>query len=116
MFYSMLKDPFSIWCEYHAPEHERVDEATLFDRHRMQMGNEWEDRYVANNFPNAHVIKSQWGEDALRETLMAMLHGDSAISGGALWLLGEEIYGKADILVRCDDHPRWSRKCQLSHG
>jgi hypothetical protein len=42
------------------------------------MGNEWEDRYVANNFPNAHVIKSQWGEDSLRETLMAMLQGESA--------------------------------------
>jgi hypothetical protein len=52
-FYSMIKDPFWVWCEYHAPWQDRVDETTLFDRHRMQMGNEWEDRYVANNFPNA---------------------------------------------------------------
>jgi predicted RecB family nuclease len=104
-FYSMIKDPFWVWCEYHAPWQERVDETTLFDRHRMQMGNEWEDRYVANNFPNAHVIKSQWGEDSLRETLMAMLQGEAAISDGALWLLGEEVYGKADILVRCNDCP-----------
>jgi hypothetical protein len=97
-FYSMIKDPFWVWCEYHAPWVERVDETTLFDRHRVQMGNEWEDRYVASNFPTAHVIKSQWGEDALRETLIAMLQGEAAISGGTLWLPGEEVYGKVDTI------------------
>jgi hypothetical protein len=56
------------------------------NRYQMQSGNEWEDRYRADNFSTAYVIKSRWGEDALRETLLAMLRGEPAISGGALWL------------------------------
>jgi uncharacterized protein len=104
-FYPMIEDPFWIWCEYHAPEHERVDETTPFDQHRMQLGNLWEDRYVAENFPNAHEVGARWGLGAVRETIGAMLRGESAIHGGALWLLGEDVYGKSDVLVRCDDRP-----------
>ena len=104
-FYSMIKDPFWIWCEYHAPGSERVDEETLFDHHRMQQGNVWEDQYVDENFPNAYEVESRWGLEAVRETIGAMLRGESTIHGGALWLLGEDVYGKSDVLVRCDDHP-----------
>ncbi len=103
--YNIIEDPFWIWCEYHAPQNERVDETTLFDQYRMDLGNVWEDRYVAENFPDAYVVESRWGAQAVRETIGAMLRGESAIHGGALWLLGEDVYGKSDILVRCDDHP-----------
>ena len=89
----------------HAPPGARVDETTAYDQYLMQQGNEWEQRYVARQFPTAYVIQSRWGEEALRETLSAMLRGEVAISGGALWLLAEEVYGKADVLVRCDDQP-----------
>jgi uncharacterized protein len=104
-FYSMIEDPFWIWCQYHAPAHERVDETTLIDQYRMQLGNDWEDQYVAENFPDAYVVESRWGPQAVRETAGAMLRGESAIHGGALWLLGEDVYGKSDLLIRCDDHP-----------
>ena len=104
-FYSIIEDPFWIWCEYYAPPEARVDETTAYQQYLMQQGNEWEDRYVASQFPKAYVIQSRWGEEALRETLSAMLRGEDAISGGALWLLAEEVYGKADVLVRCDDQP-----------
>jgi len=104
MFYQLLEDPFWVWCEYHAPDHERVDEETLFERHRMQQGNIWEEQYVESNFPDAYRVESRWGLDAVRETIAAMLRGESAIHGGALWLLGNEVYGKSDLLVRCDDH------------
>jgi predicted RecB family nuclease len=103
-FYSIIEDPFGIWCEYHAAAKDRVEETTLFDEHRMQLGNEWEDEYVAENFPKAHVIESRWGTPALHETVQAMLRGEATIHGAALWLLGEDVYGKADLLVRCDDH------------
>ena len=87
-FYFMDQDPFWIWCHYHAPEAEQVDETTRFDKYRMQQGNEWEDRYVAINFPSAYRIKARWGEEALQETITAMLRGESTIHGAALWLLG----------------------------
>jgi hypothetical protein len=71
----------------------------------MQQGNVWEDQYVDENFPNAYQVESRWGLEAVRETIGAMLRGESTIHGGALWLLGEDVYGKSDVLVRCDDHP-----------
>jgi predicted RecB family nuclease len=104
MFYSMIEDPFWIWCEYHAPKNEKMDETTAFDRHRMELGNEWEERYLAENFPDIYEVKSDWGLAAVRETIEAMLRGESAIGSGSLWLLGDDIYGKSDVLVRCDDH------------
>ncbi len=45
------------------------------------------------------------GLGALQETIGAMLVSESMMHGGALWLLGEDIYGKSDVLVCCDDHP-----------
>jgi uncharacterized protein len=102
--YNMLEDPFWVWCEYHAPASERVDETTPFDQYRMDQGNLWEARYVAREFPRAYAVKSRWGLPALRETLEAMLRGEAAIHGGALWLLGEDVYGKSDLLVRSDAH------------
>ncbi len=104
-FYNMLEDPFWLWCEYHALPSERVDETTAYDRHRMEQGNIWEDRYVSAIFPEAYRVESPWGVTALDETLQAMMRGESVIQGGALWLLSEEVYGKADVLVRCDNHP-----------
>jgi predicted RecB family nuclease len=104
-FYSLIEDPFWIWCQYHAPADESVDETTPFDQHRMQQGNVWEDQYLKANFPDAYKVESRWGLEAVRETITAMLAGESAIHGGALWLLGDDIYGKSDVLVRCDDHP-----------
>jgi uncharacterized protein len=80
----MIKDPFWVWCEYHAPGSERVDEETPFDHHRMQQSNVWEDQYVDENFPNAYQVESRWGLEAVRETIGAMLRGESTIHGGAL--------------------------------
>jgi hypothetical protein len=86
-FYSMIDDPFWVWCEYHAPAVERIDETTIFDRYLMQQGNEWEDRYVRGAFPDAYVVSARWGEASLRETLEAMLRGETAIHNAALWPL-----------------------------
>ena len=93
-FYNLLEDPFWIWCHYHAPAAEKLDETTLFDRYRMAQGVVWEEQYVAARFPGAFRIEASWGVEALRETLAAMLRGERVIHGGALWRLGDEIYGK----------------------
>lgn len=103
-FYFMDQDPFWLWCHYHAPQSEQVDDTTRFDKYRMQLGDEWENRYVTLNFPDAYHVQARWGKEALKETLAAMLRGEQVIHGAALWLLGEEVYGKADVLIRYDDH------------
>ena len=102
-FYCMLNDPFWIWCEHHAPRNERFDETTRFDRYRMELGNQWEERYISCEYPDTYVVGAKWGIEALRETLAAMLRGESTIANAALWRLGDDVYGKADLLVRCDD-------------
>ena len=83
-FYCLLADPFWAWSEYHAPLEARLDETTEFDRYRMDSGNAWEERYVAQHYPDAYAVRSHWGEDALEETLGAMLRGEAGIQGAPL--------------------------------
>lgn len=100
--YYLLKDPFWIWCEHHAPKSSAVDETTRYDELRMQQGVEYEQRWVRTNFPNAVEIKPAFGFAALKNTLRAMLEGVPAIYQPQLWDLGRETYGKGDLLVRDD--------------
>jgi RNase H-like protein len=39
--YYLLKDPFWLWCEHHAPKDEAVDETTRYEELRMQRGVEY---------------------------------------------------------------------------
>jgi uncharacterized protein len=103
--YYLLKDPFWIWCEYHAPKEEAVDEITNYEKLRMQQGVEYEERWVKANFPDAVEIKPGFGFAALRNTFQAMLAGAPAIYQPQLWNLGEETYGKGDLLVRDNSAP-----------
>ena len=51
--YYLLKDPFWLCCEYHAPKDEAVDETTRHDELRMLQGIVHEKQWVKTNFPNA---------------------------------------------------------------
>src|SRR4026207_237917 len=66
--YYLLKDPFWLWCEYHAPKAEAIDETTRYDELRMEHGIGHEVRWVRANFPNAVEIKPGFGFDALKNT------------------------------------------------
>ncbi|HEX9452941.1 MAG TPA: TM0106 family RecB-like putative nuclease, partial [Candidatus Binatia bacterium] len=103
--YYLLKDPFWLWCEHHAPKSEAVDETTRYEKLRMQQGVEYEERWVKANFPNALEIKPSFGFDALKNTLRAMLDGVPAIYQPQLWDLGQDTYGKGDLLLRDDSVP-----------
>jgi len=100
--YYLLKDPFWVWCEYHAPKEEAVDETTRYDELRMQQGVAHEEQWVAANFPDAVKIEPGFGFDALKNTLRAILDGAPAIYQPQLWDLERESYGKGDLLVRDD--------------
>jgi uncharacterized protein len=101
--YYLLKDPFWLWCEYHAPKSAAVDETTRYDELRMRQGVEYEQRWVKTNFPDAVEIKPSFGFAALQNTFRAMLEGAPAIYQPQLWDLGQDTYGKGDLLVRHDD-------------
>jgi uncharacterized protein len=103
--YYLLKDPFWVWCEYHAPKEEAIDETTRYDELRMQRGMAHEQQWVAANFPDAVKIEPGFGFDALKNTFRAMLTGAPAIYQPQLWDLERESYGKGDLLVRDDSAP-----------
>jgi len=100
--YYLLKDPFWIWCEYHAPKDEAVDETASYDELRMQQGIEYEEAWVKASFPDAVKIEPGFGFEALKNTFRAMLQGAPAIYQPQLWDLRRDVYGKADLLLRDD--------------
>ena len=103
--YYLLKDPFWVWCEYHAPKEEAVDETTRYDQLRMQQGIAHEQEWVEANFPDAVKIDPGFGVDALKNTFRTMLDGATAIYQPQLWDLERESYGKGDLLLRDDSAP-----------
>ncbi|MDH3442891.1 MAG: TM0106 family RecB-like putative nuclease, partial [Deltaproteobacteria bacterium] len=105
LVYYLLKDPFWVWCEYHAPKEEAVDERTRHDELRMLQGVEFEEAWVTANFREAVKIEPGFGFEALKNTFRAMLQGAPAIYQPQLWDLSQDSYGKGDLLVRDDSVP-----------
>ncbi|HLN87679.1 MAG TPA: TM0106 family RecB-like putative nuclease [Candidatus Limnocylindrales bacterium] len=100
--YYLLKDPFWLWCEHHAPKSAAVEETTRYEELRMQQGVEYEARWVKANFPQAVEIQPSFGFTALKNTFRAMLDGATAIYQPQLWDLARDSYGKGDLLIRDD--------------
>ena len=101
--YRLMKEPFGLWCDYFGPRSEMVEESCRYDEILRQKGREFEEAWVRQNYPDAKKIEQARSEEALANTLRAMLDGVPAISSAQLWCLGDEVYGKSDLLVRRDD-------------
>ena len=104
LVYQVLYDPFWIWCEYHAPRSEAVDETSRYDQMRFQRGIEHEQAWVKEHYPDALEIEPKFGLEALKNTFKAMLDGIPAIYQPQLWDLGSAVYGKGDLLLRDQSH------------
>jgi len=102
--YELLRDPFWVWCEYHAPRSEAVDETSRYDEMKRQRGIEYEQAWVRKHYPEAVTIEPTFGLESLGNTLQAMLQGCPAISQPQLWDLGAETSGRSDLLVRDTSH------------
>ena len=103
--YYLLKDPFWLWCQHHAPKNAAVDETTRYEKLRMQQGVEYEQRWVKTHYSDAVEIKPGFGFAALKNTCRALLAGTPAIYQPQLWDLAQATYGKGDLLVRDDSAP-----------
>ena len=102
LVYQVLYDPFCLWCDFHAPRSEAVDETGRYEEIRWLRGIEYEHAWVREHYPDAVHIAPQFGFEALRKTLQAMLEGATAIYEPQLWDLEREMYGKGDLVVRDD--------------
>lgn len=103
--YYLLKDPFWLWCQHHAPKSAAVDETTRYEQLRMQQGVDYEQQWVKANYPDAVEIKPGFGFAALKHTCQALLAGPRAIYQPQLWDLAQATYGKGDLLIRDDSAP-----------
>ena len=100
----VLRDPFWVWCQYHVPRSEAVNEVGRYEQMRFRRGVEHEDAWVAAHYPHALAIKPDFGYEALARSLRAMLEGVPAIHQPQLWELGRDVYGRGDLLVRDNSH------------
>src|SRR4026208_1401521 len=91
--YYLLKDPFWLWCEHHAPRNAAVDETTRYEKLRMQQGVEYEQQWVKAHYPDAVEIKPGFGFEALKNPCRALLAGAPAIYQPQLWDLEQATYG-----------------------
>lgn len=103
--YRVLEDPYLLWCDFHAPPEEAVDETSRYEILRRKWGDEHEERWIAEHYPSRVEIRPLRGLAALRATLEAMLSGAPAIHSPELWDLAGGVYGAGDLLVRSDEAP-----------
>ncbi len=105
LIFSLLRDPFWVWCEYHAPQKEAVPEEPKFDRFLKDWAQDHRKQYVREKYPDAVWIPPAFGLANYKATLKAMFDGALAIRSPHLWALGKNMYGQGDLIIRDDSHP-----------
>ncbi len=101
--FTLLEDPFCIWCNFHAPEEEAVPESNRYENLKIRTDRHSRDEWIKEEFPSVFFISAQTDEERFTATLAAMARGESAIANAALWNLQEHVYGSVNLLVRADD-------------
>lgn len=103
--FSLLEDPFSIWCSFHAPQEEAVPETNRYENLKIRTDRRSRDEWIKEKFPNVVFISGETDADRFKNTLSAMASGAEAIANCALWNLPESVYGNANLLVKKDTAP-----------
>ncbi|MGB2579220.1 uncharacterized protein AAIR98_001139 [Elusimicrobium simillimum] len=98
--YSLLEDPFGMWCDYHAPAAEAVHEINRYENLKVRTDRTNKDSWISQHYPNTVVIRSRDEAERFKLTLQAMADGADAIAGAVLWDLPDNVYGSANLLVK----------------
>ncbi|MFH1619348.1 MAG: TM0106 family RecB-like putative nuclease, partial [bacterium] len=104
-FYLLLKDPFTLWCRYHAPAGEAVREYSRYDELKSESVRKMRRDWIKSGYPCAPDLEGFRGLDGLKAAVEAMVGGKPALRNARLWDLPNETYGTADILIRDDSAP-----------
>ncbi len=103
--FSLLEDPFSIWCFFHAPKEEAVPETNRYENLKIRTDRTVRDHWIKQEFPGVVFITGETESERFKNTLAAMAKGESAIANALLWNLPESTYGSVNLLVRSNDAP-----------
>ncbi|MBR2082483.1 MAG: TM0106 family RecB-like putative nuclease [Elusimicrobiaceae bacterium] len=101
--FTLLEDPFCIWCNFHAPQEEAVPETNRYENLKVRTDRHVRDEWIKDQFSRVFFINVQTDADRFTQTLAAMARGEEAIVNAALWNLKEHVYGSANLLVRSND-------------
>lgn len=101
--FSLLEDPFGIWCSFHAPQEEAVQELNRYENLKVRTDRNNRDHWIREHFPGVEFIRAENDTDRFLGTLRAMAEGKAAIANAALWNLPKNVYGSINLLQRIDD-------------
>lgn len=100
--FTLLEDPFSIWCSFHAPQEEAVSELNRYENLKVRTDRNTRDLWIKEQYPDVHFIQADSDQTRFQATLQAMIDGKPAIANAALWNLPDNVYGSINLLVRVD--------------
>ncbi|MCQ2410021.1 MAG: TM0106 family RecB-like putative nuclease [Elusimicrobiaceae bacterium] len=101
--FSLLEDPFSVWCSFHAPAEEAVSEPNRYENLKIRTDRSARDEWIKQEFPEVVFISGETETDRFKNTLRAMANGAQAIANSTLWNLPQNIYGNVNLLVKKTD-------------
>lgn len=99
-FYTLLADPFNLWCDFHIDGKNAVYESSLYDEIRFQHDKILRSELIAKRHKTITELKPARGSNYFRETLKAMSDGAKAIEYAALWNLNKNISGTAHLIEK----------------
>ena len=105
--FTLLEDPFSIWCNFHAPKEEAVPESNRYENLKVRTDRSARDAWIREEFPTVFFISAQDDAERFKNTLAAMARAEAAIANAALWNLNKHVYGSVNLLVRKDGKSRF---------
>lgn len=100
--FSLLEDPFSLWCAFFAPQEEAVYEQNRYENLKVRTDRSSRDQWIQNEFPPVVFVTGETESERFRNTLSAMINGQSAIANAVLWDLPQNTYGGVNLLVKTD--------------
>ena len=100
--FSLLEDPFGVWCSFHAPTEEAVPEANHYENLKVRTDRHSRDEWIRAHFSDVEFISATNDTERFQNTLRAMGQGKSTIVNASLWNLPQHVYGAINLLQRCD--------------
>ena len=100
--FTLLEDPFSIWCSFHAPADQAVAEINRYENLKVRTDRHSRDAWIRDHFPGVEFISATSETERFALTLQAMVAGKPAIVNTSLWNLKDHLYGAVNLLQRVD--------------
>ena len=96
--FSLLEDPFSIWCSFHAPKEEAVPEPNRYESLKIRTDRNARDQWIKAEFPGVVFVSGEDETARFKNTLSAMARGESAIANANSSINGARLAVRLSIM------------------